>query len=66
MVDMGGLITSSANTLTDLSKQASVLGNSLQNAAPGNKAGLPNNSVQYLLDISESLAEISKQCDEIR
>ena len=48
--------------LTDIAKQASALGSGLQNAAPGDKTGTPNNSVSYLLAISDHLSKIAEEC----
>ena len=52
-------------TLLDIAKQASALGVGLQNAAPGNETGIPNNTVQYLTDISETLINIAEECKKI-
>ena len=48
-----------------MGKQASALGTGLQNAALGEKAGAPNPSVQYLLDISDELNLLAAKCDEL-
>lgn len=57
------IITSTARTtLLEIAKQAAALGTGLQNAAPGDKTGAPNNSVQYLLAISEALSKIAEEC----
>jgi len=50
--------------LRDISKQAAALGTGLQNAAPGDKTGVPNNSVQYLVDTSEHLEQIVEQIEK--
>ena len=52
-------------TLAEIAKQANVLGVGLQNAAPGDKLGAPNNSVQYLLDVSTKLNKKSEECAKI-
>lgn len=48
--------------LKEIARQAAALGVGLQNAAPGDKAGAPNNSVSYLLSISENLTKIADEC----
>ena len=48
--------------LLEAAKKAATLGHGLQNAAPGEKAGMPNNSVSYLLSIAEGLAKIANEC----
>lgn len=63
MSDVTIIAASTKNSLLELSKQTSALGIGLQNAAPGEKLGKPNNSVQYLLETSESLAKIAEECD---
>ncbi|HLB41436.1 MAG TPA: hypothetical protein VJN02_01045 [Gammaproteobacteria bacterium] len=63
MIDIVQLIATATTTLNELSEQAAILGTGLQNAAPGNKTGTPNNAVQYLLDTSASLSKISKECE---
>lgn len=50
-------------TLLEIAKQAGALGVGLQNAAPGEKTGTPNNSVQYLLHTSESILKIATECE---
>lgn len=49
-------------TLLEIAKQAGALGTGLQNAAPGDKAGAPNNSVSYLLNISKDLTQLADEC----
>ncbi|OGT38575.1 MAG: hypothetical protein A3F11_04800 [Gammaproteobacteria bacterium RIFCSPHIGHO2_12_FULL_37_14] len=65
MIDIAQLISTTTISLNELSKQTTALGTGLQNAAPGNKNGNPSNSVQYLLDISDALADIAKKCEEL-
>lgn len=48
--------------LKEIARQAAALGAGLQNAAPGDKAGTPNNSVSYLFRISEDLSKIADEC----
>lgn len=52
-------------TLLEIANQAKKLADGLQNAAPGDKGGVPNNSIQYLLAISESLADSASQCEKM-
>lgn len=49
----------------DIGKQAAALGTGLQNAAPGDKTGTPNNSVQYLVDTSEQLDRVVEQIEKM-
>lgn len=51
-------------SLNEIGKQAQGLGTGLLNAAPGDKAANPNNSILYLLAISESLTKLAKDCEE--
>lgn len=51
--------------LMEISRQAGALGSGLQNAAPGDKSGAPNNSVSYLLSIADNLAKMASECDKI-
>ena len=51
--------------LLEIAKQAAALGVGLQNAAPGDKASAPNNSVSYLLNISEDLFKIADECSKL-
>lgn len=51
--------------LRDVGKQAAALGTGLQNAAPGDKTGTPNNSVQYLVDTSEHLDQVAEQIEKM-
>jgi len=58
-----------ANTIVELrkiAKQAAALGEGLQNAAPGDKSGKPNNSVDYLLAIAEALTKAAEQCEKMK
>ncbi|OGT42667.1 MAG: hypothetical protein A3F42_03950 [Gammaproteobacteria bacterium RIFCSPHIGHO2_12_FULL_37_34] len=65
MTDIASLITTATTTLHELSKQTEALGVGLQNAAPGNKMGTPNHSIQYLLDISLELTNIAHECEKL-
>lgn len=61
MSDTAIIAASARTTLLEIAKQAGALGTGLQNAAPGDKGGSPNNSVQYLLTISEELIKIAEE-----
>lgn len=63
--DLAIIAASTKSTLLEVSKQANALGTGLQNAALGEKAGVPNPSVQYLLDISDELTLLAAKCDEL-
>lgn len=65
MSDAAILAASVKTTLLEVARQAGALGSGLQNAAPGDKLGVPNNSVMYLLGISESLNVIAEECGKI-
>lgn len=58
MSDAAILAASVKTTLLEVAKQANALGTGLQNAAPGDKTGTPNNSVAYLLSITEEINAI--------
>ncbi|RDI41711.1 hypothetical protein [Aquicella lusitana] len=51
-------------TFLEIGKQQRALGEGLLNAAPGDRTGTPNNSVQYLIAGAEQLINMAKQCDE--
>lgn len=51
--------------LAEIAKQANALGVGLQNAAPGDKAAAPNNSVQYLLDVAVCLTKKIEELDAV-
>lgn len=52
-------------TLLEIAKQANALGVGLQNAAPADKTGAPNNAIQYLLDVAACLTKKAEECDSI-
>jgi hypothetical protein len=54
MSDAAILAASVKTTLLEVAKQSNALGTGLQNAAPGGSSS-PNNSVNYLLAISEEI-----------
>ena len=64
MSDLAVLAATIKAALQEVAKQAAGLRTGLQNAAPGDKAGKPNNSVEYLLNISDALEKAAKQCEE--
>ncbi len=55
MSDTAIIASLAKTTLAEIAKQANTLGVGLQNAAPGDKTGTPNNSVQYLVEVAEML-----------
>ena len=65
MSDTAIIAATAKSSLLEIAKQAAALGTGLQNAAPGDKAGEPNPSVQYLLDIAEELNKIAEGCNQI-
>ena len=65
MSDMDILSATVKSALRDIAKQAGALGTGLQNAAPGSKSDTPNNSVQYLLGVSDVLAKTADDCEAI-
>lgn len=64
MSDLTILAATIKASLQEVAKQAAGLGTGLQNAAPGDKAGKPNNSVEYLLTISDTLEKFATQCED--
>ena len=65
MSDIAIITASAKTTIQEVAKQASALGTGLLNAAPGDISGTPNNSIQYLLAISDELGKIVEQCDKL-
>jgi hypothetical protein len=65
MSDTAILVSSMRMSLLEIAGQAEALGMGLQNAAP-DKAGIPNNSVSYLLGISSSLKNIAEECEKLQ
>ncbi|MBV9575648.1 MAG: hypothetical protein JO149_03395 [Gammaproteobacteria bacterium] len=65
MTEVAIIAASMKSTLKEIAKQAMALGTGLQNAAPGDKTGAPNNSVQYLLTIAENLGQLAEECDKL-
>lgn len=66
MTDIAIVAASVKTTLLEIAKQASALGVGLQNAAPGDKTGTPNKSVQYLLEASDHMTEIAAKCEKLK
>lgn len=66
MSDAAILAASIKTTLLEVAKQAEALAIGLQNAAPGDKSGAPNNSVSYLLGISENINHLAEDCGKIQ
>jgi hypothetical protein len=66
MSDAVILAASIRMSLLEIAKQAEALGIGLQNAAPADKAGTPNNSVSYLLSISENIKNIAEDCGKVQ
>lgn len=71
-VGIGGVMSELAiwaatikTAIRDIGKQAAALGTGLQNAAPGDKTGTPNNSVQYLVDTSEQLEQVVEKIEKM-
>lgn len=65
MSDTAILAAMAKTALIEIAKQANALGVGLQNAAPGDKAGTPNNSVQYLLDVAAYLTKKTEALDSV-
>jgi len=65
MSDLRILAASTKGSLIEVARQADALGKGLQNAAPGNKTGTPNDSVTYLISISDSLGKIAEDCEKL-
>ncbi len=63
MSEFAVIAVSMKDALNDIAKQANALGAGLQNAAPGDRSGAPNNSVQYLFAIAEALEKIAEDCE---
>jgi hypothetical protein len=63
MSDMDILAATIKSNLREIAKQAAALGTGLQNAAPGNKIDTPNNSIQYLLSVSDVLVKVADDCE---
>ena len=58
MSDLAIVAAGAKSTCQEIAKQAHALGTGLANAAPGDRTGMPNNSVQYLVATAESLQGI--------
>lgn len=64
MSDAVVLAASFKTSLLEIARQASALGNGLQNAAPGGPA-TPNSSVSYLLGAAENITRIAAECGKL-
>lgn len=64
MSELAVIAATAKITLQEIAKQSAALATGLQNAAPGSKSLTPNNSIQYLFNISEILAKLAEQCNE--
>lgn len=62
MSDITAIAALAKKTFTELYKQVLTLGQGLQNAAPGDKMNLPNNSVQYLLSDADAFQKKAEEC----
>jgi hypothetical protein len=65
MNDLAIIVALVKGIFLEIAKQELALGTGLQNAAPGDKTGQPNKSVQYLLDGADALTKLAEQCDEL-
>lgn len=65
MGDIAQQVALTRQTMLELAKQVSALGTGLTNAAPGDKAGTPNPSIQYLTAMAEVLETYAKACDDL-
>lgn len=65
MSDLAVITASTKVSLLEISKQASALGIGLQNAAPGEREGALNTSVQYLLEIAAELHKKAESCGNL-
>ena len=65
MSDIRLIVSNLKVSLMELSKQTALLGNGLLNAAPGDKQGGPNPSVQYLLATADNLKALVDTCETI-
>lgn len=63
MSDVAILASSVKAALLEIAKQANALGVGLQNASPGKKGSVPNQSIQYLLDVSAYLVKKAEVLD---
>lgn len=65
MSDIAQQAASMQQTLLDIAKQANDLGIGLQNAAPSDKAGVPNPSIEYLTAVAATLTALAGACDPL-
>lgn len=62
MTDIAVLTATVETTLREVGKQTYALGVGLQNAAPGEKLGGSNKSVDYLFAIADAINQSADQC----
>lgn len=62
MADLDEITVATAARLQELAQQASRLGTGLQNAAPVEKTGVSNPSIQYLFGVADILSKATKEC----
>ena len=63
MSELAILAASMKTALLEVAKQAQALGIGLQNAAPGDKSGVANDTIAYLLETAEMLRQVARDCD---
>lgn len=65
MTDIAVIAESIETTLRDVAKQTSELAAGLQNVAPHDKAATPNQSVQYLVEITNALTDTAEKVNDL-
>lgn len=65
MGDIAQQATVAKQALYELANQVNTLGVGLMNALPGEKAGAPNPSIQYLIAMAEVLQVYARACDRL-
>ena len=65
MTDIAIVVAAAKASLNEIAKQANALGTGLQNAAPGDRMGASNPSIQYLLTTAENLRAIAEKCEKL-
>ena len=65
MIDIIQIATQAKVTLSEIANHAFLLGTGLQNAAPGDKSGKGNDSINYLLSIAELLRQLTIELNQI-
>lgn len=64
MSDIAIIAASAKTAIVEIGKQAAALAMGLQNVAPGDKTGAPNNSILYLFEVSKNLAQVAEECEK--